>query len=36
MIDEMVKIEADATHKYLNVLKRLGKPSPKLILNLSI
>ena len=30
MIDEMVKIEADATHKYLNVLKRLGKPSPKI------
>lgn len=26
----MVKIEADATHKYLNVLKRLGKPSPKI------
>lgn len=30
MIDEMVKIEAEATHKYLNVLKRLGKPSPKI------
>ena len=30
MIVEMVKIEADATHKYLNVLKRLGKPSPKI------
>ncbi|MFZ2742453.1 MAG: TetR/AcrR family transcriptional regulator, partial [Ruminococcus bromii] len=30
MIDEMVEIEAEATHKYLNVLKRLGKPSPKI------
>lgn len=30
MIDEMVEIEVEATHKYLNVLKKLGKPSPKI------
>lgn len=30
MIDEMVEIKAEATHKYLNVLKKLGKPSPKI------
>ena len=28
MIDEMVEIETQATHAYMDVLKRLGRPSP--------
>src|SRR5699024_2736829 len=28
MIDEMVRIELQATHDYLNVLKSLGRPAP--------
>ena len=28
LVDEMVKIESDATHNYLQVLKELGRPAP--------
>ncbi|MCM1544748.1 MAG: TetR/AcrR family transcriptional regulator [Ruminococcus sp.] len=30
MIDEMVEIEAKATHDYQEVLKKLGRPSPEI------
>lgn len=30
MIDEMVEVEVEATHKYLAVLKQLGRPSPEI------
>ncbi len=30
MIDEMVEIELEATHKYYGVLKKLGRPVPKI------
>lgn len=30
MIDEMVEIETQATHDYMQVLERLGHPSPKI------
>ncbi len=30
MIDEMVEIETKATHDYMEVLERLGHPSPKI------
>ena len=30
LIDEMVEIEAEATHSYQKVLEKLGRPSPKI------
>ena len=30
LIDEMVEIEADGTHAYQEVLRQLGRPSPKI------
>ena len=30
LIDEMVEIEAEGTHAYQNVLRELGRPSPKI------
>ena len=34
LIDEMVQIETDATHTYMEVLQQLGRPSPEIDLHL--